>query len=211
MAKGSTIDTSAVVFPDVEPETARKLQRRLAEAGGAFERERFGDSERLTKSVLKLAPGTVEAIELLGLCYYRMGRWGKSITQLEKFEAMTNSVEQHPVLADCYRAQEKWGRVDELWQELGAASPGSELVEEGRIVYAESLADRGQLTDAIRQLERAPKMPRKPKVHHLRRWYALADLYERAGDFSRARRAFAEIDSYMPGFGDAKARSRRIS
>ena len=211
MTKGSTIDTSDVIFPDVEPETARKLQRRLAEAGGAFERERFGDAERLVKSVLKLAPGTAEAIELLGLCYYRMGRWGKAITQLERFESMTNSVEQHPVLADCYRAQEKWARVDELWEELGAASPGAELVEEGRIIYAESLADRGRLSDAIRQLERAPKMSKKPKIHHLRRWYALADLYERAGDLSRARRAFAAIDSHMPGFGDARARSRKIS
>ena len=37
-----------------------------------------------------------------------------------------------------------WSAVEELWDELRQASPSAELVMEGRIVMAGSLADRGR-------------------------------------------------------------------
>ena len=74
-----------------------------------------------------------------------MGQWNAAIKELEAFRSLTGSTEQHPVLADCYRAQKRWARVDELWEELRAASPSADLVAEGRIVVAGSLADRGRL------------------------------------------------------------------
>ncbi len=43
----------------------------------------------------------------------------------------------------------KHRRVDELWEELAAASPSGVLVTEGRIVLAGSCADQGRLTEAI--------------------------------------------------------------
>lgn len=204
------IDVSGARFHGQTSANAEKLRRRLAEAGSAFEAERFQDAERLLLAILKLAPGQLEAIELLGLSYYRLGRWSKAITQLDQFYALSGSVEQHPVLADCNRAMRRWTRVDELWSELGAASPGPDLVEEGRIVVAGSLADRRRLDEAIAMLEGAPKPKRKPAIHHLRRWYALADLYERAGDNSRARRLFANVVQHEPGFGDAAERATAI-
>ena len=42
------------------------------------------------------------------------------IKQLEAFRLLTGSTEQHPVLADCYRALGEDDRVDELWGELRA-------------------------------------------------------------------------------------------
>jgi tetratricopeptide (TPR) repeat protein len=114
------------------------------------------------------------------------------------------------VLADCYRARREYSKVEELWRALGEASPTAELVEEGRIVYAGALADQGKLREAIRALEAAPKAPRKPKLHHLRRWYALADLYERGGDLKRAKRLFSEIDGLEPGFGDVRLRMSQL-
>ena len=54
---------------------------------------------------------------------------------------------------------------------------------------AGSLADRGDVKGAIRLLEQGWKFPKRAKVHHLRRAYALADLYERAGDVGRGPRA----------------------
>ncbi len=191
--------------------TSAKLRARLADAALAFEAERFTEAERLLVSIQRLAPDVPEVHELLGLTHYRMGRWLRAIDELEHFHALTRSVEQHPVLADCHRALRHWTKAEELWLELGAASPAPELVEEGRIVQAGVLADRGRVADAIRFLEKAPKVKGRPGVHHLRRWYATADLYERAGDNSRARRLFADIATADPEFGDAAERAASLA
>jgi tetratricopeptide (TPR) repeat protein len=200
------IDVSGVDFSSVPSSTAEKLRRRLAEAAVAFEAERFNEAEQLLASIDKLASGVPEVHELRGLTYYRLGNWKRAIRELEQFADLTGSVEQHPVWADCHRALKHWTSADELWEELRDASPSAGLVEEGRIVHAGTLADRGRLPDAIRVLERAPKPQRKAGLHHLRRWYALADLYERTGDLARARRLFADILDAEPDFGDVAER-----
>lgn len=207
---GSTIDVTGVEFPGVSGETKSKLQRRLIEAAGAFERERYGEAYKLLSSIESLSPGVPEVLELRGLSSYRLGRWKQAINDLLAFEAATDSVEQHHVLADCSRALGRWSDVERYWSELGAASPNAELVEEGRIVYAGALADQGRLRDGIRVLEKAPRAPKKPKIQHLRRWYALADLYERAGDIPKARRLFSEVNTLEPAFGDAGQRARSL-
>ena len=130
--------------------------------------------------------------ELNGLTLYRLGKWRDAIKELEQFRLLTNSTEQHPVLADSYRALGRYAEVEELWSELREASPNAALVAEGRIVMAGSLADRDRLADAVRLMEQGVKFPRRVQDHHLRMWYALADLYERAGDmvkFAAALRA----------------------
>ena len=63
------------------------------------------------------------------------------------------------MLADCYRALRQWPQVEELWDELREASPDAELVTEGRIVMAGSLADRDRVVDAIRLLQAGWSLP----------------------------------------------------
>lgn len=208
--RGGTIDVSSVEFSGVANETAKKLERRLIEAASAFEAERFGDAHKLLNSIDSLGPGVPEVLELRGLCSYRLGKWKQAINDLTAFEDLTNTVEQHHVLADCARALGHWHEVERYWQELGEASPNAELVEEGRIVYSGALADQGKLREGIRILEKAPRAPKKPKIQHLRRWYALADLYERAGELPKARRLFAEVNTLEPSFGDAGDRARSL-
>lgn len=208
--RGATIDVSSVEFKGVASDTAKKLERRLIEAASAFEAERFGDAHKLLSSIDSLGPGVPEVLELRGLCSYRLGKWKQAINDLTAFEAATGSVEQHHVLADCSRALGHWHEVERYWRELGDASPSAELVEEGRIVYAGALADQGKLKEGIRTLEKAPRAPKKPKIQHLRRWYALADLYERAGELPKARRLFAEVNTLEPAFGDAGERARAL-
>jgi tetratricopeptide (TPR) repeat protein len=78
---------------------------------------------------------------------------------------------------------------------------------EGRIVYAGSLADRGRRDDAIAVLEkRAQDKPRRVQEHHARLWYALADLYERAGDIPRARALFRKVQRFDAQFADVAER-----
>ncbi len=142
----------------------------------------------------------------MGLCQYRLGQYAAATKELDAFVELTNSVEQHPVLMDCARALGKHRRVAELWEELATASPSGALVTEGRIVLAGSLADQGRLTEAIATLDRRVGQPNRVHDHHVRVWYALADLYERAGDLPKARELFLRIRRYDAGFADAAER-----
>ena len=81
---------------------------------------------------------------------------------------------------------------------------------EGRIVAAGSLADQGRLDDAIRLLSAAKTPTKRPKEHHLRITYALADLHERAGDVPRARQLFGQVAAVDPELGDVTARVRAL-
>jgi len=110
------------------------------------------------------------------------------------------------VLMDCYRAQRRYRDVERLWAELSEASPSAALVVEGRIVAAGALADQQRVRDAIALLERKASETKRAQSHHLRLWYALADLYERAGEIPRARELFLRVRKADAGFVDVAER-----
>lgn len=193
---------------DVKGERANE---RLRDAARAFERDRFEEARSLLVPVATRAPRAASVRELLGLSFYRLGRWKEAVRELEAFREITNSTEQHPVLADAHRALGHHAVVKELWDELRESSPAADLVAEGRIVMAGSLADQSRFSDAIALLEKAQRKVKRPQVHHLRQAYALADLYERAGDLARGRELFAWVASQMPDFADATDRARALS
>ena len=187
-----------------------RANERLRDAAHAFERERYEEARTLLRPIAEQAPTAATVRELYGLTCYRMGRWKDAVRELEAFRDITDSAEQHPVLMDSYRALKRHVQVEDLWDELREASPSADLVTEGRIVMAGSLADRGKLADAVNLLERAQKPVKRPRVHHLRQAYALADLYERAGDVARARELFRWVASHQPDFVDAAERAASL-
>ncbi|MEI8002250.1 MAG: tetratricopeptide repeat protein [Actinomycetes bacterium] len=199
--------------PDVEREVLRLAGRRgpyllgqLMEAAEAFANDRDRDAVRILRPVRDALPDSATVRELTGLAQYRVGNYRAASKELEAFVEITDAADQHPVLMDCYRAQKRWKRVDELWDELGVSSPSAEIVTEGRIVLAGSLADRGRLDDALEILRRKSKSVARPREHHLRMWFALADLEERAGNVSTARDLFDRVRRADPDFTDVAVR-----
>jgi tetratricopeptide (TPR) repeat protein len=188
-----------------------RLQEALVRGSRALERGYEQDALRILRPWREVHPDSVELRELLGLTYYRLGRWNLAQKELDAFAGLSDTTDQHPVLMDVARALGRWKRVDQLWEELRAVSPGAELVTEGRIVYAGALADQGKLEEAIKVLERAPGSPKRVLPHHLRLWYALADLHERAGDIPAARALFRKISAQDPGFVDVAERLAGLS
>lgn len=183
-----------------------RIERRLAEAVKAYERDRYQDALTTLRPVARAAPMSATVRELHGLTLYRLGKWAAAIRELEAFHALTGSYDQHPVLADCHRAAKQWRAVERVWDDLRRASPEPEVLAEGRIVMAGALADRGDLAGAIELLQRARTKERPPPLHHLRVWYALADLYERAGDVPRARALFSKVIEQDPTLFDTDQR-----
>ena len=182
----------------------------LGRAADDFDHDRDRAALRALRELRDAVPTAASVRELLGLSQYRLGNYHQATKELEAFIELTGSVEQHPVLMDCYRAQHRWAKVDELWDELAAASPSAELVTEGRIVAAGALADQGQLTEAIALLSRKAGPVKRPGAHHLRLWYALADLEERAGNNARARALFARVAARDPQFADVTNREAAL-
>jgi tetratricopeptide (TPR) repeat protein len=172
--------------------------------------ERFDDALPKLRSLAQEAPGAPSVRELYGLALYRVGRWADAARELEAFAQLTHSTEQHPVIADCYRALRRWDDVERLWVDLRDASPSAELVSEGRIVMAGALADQGQLPKAVALLAKGFKVPKRIQAHHLRRMYTLADLHERSGALAEARNLFRQVANVDPDFFDVVERVRHL-
>ena len=189
---------------------APKLVEYVDAARRAFEGDRYTEARRLIAPVAKEAPGAAAVRELHGLTLYRLERYKAAAVELDAYATLTGEVDEHPVLADCHRAMKHWSRVEELWTELREVSPSAELVTEGRIVASGALADRGQLEAGIALLEKSPRPKGKVRTHHLREWYALADLADRAGDAPRARRIFERIAEHDGAFADVPDRLRAL-
>ncbi len=189
---------------------ATVLQQELGLAARDFADERYTEARRRVRKVVAEVPDLPEARELLGLCQYRLGRWREAARELEAFAELTSSDEQTPVLADCYRALGRHERVESLWAELAESGESPEVITEGRIVAAGSLADRGELHAAVRLLGSGFRWPRAPREHHLRRAYALADLHERAADVPSARVWFGRIAGADPDYLDVLERIQAL-
>ncbi len=206
------MDLAVALSRKLGAEQGKWAHGEVKKAATAFAREHHTAALSHLRPVMDTEAADVpEVRELYGLVLYRLGRWRTAARALEAFASLTRSCEQAPVLADCYRAMERWDKVEDLWDELRRESPSADLVTEGRIVAAGALADRGRLADAVALLADGWRTPRNPEEFHLRRAYALADLYDRGGDQPAARRLFAWIDRNAPDYADTADRLADLS
>lgn len=189
-----------------------RLVEKAESAFAAYERGRFGDARIAIKQVVDEVPTVVAVQELAGLAAYRSARWREASRHLRVFTDLSGSTTHLPELMDCQRALHKPNKVAELWTELRQSSPDPDVLAEGRIVAASSLAENGDLNGAISLLATAgaQKMLRNPSERHLRQWYVLADLYERAGDVPRAREYFERVARAQPDAYDVNDRLRNL-
>jgi tetratricopeptide (TPR) repeat protein len=190
----------------VEPKRAAKLGDRLKDAQVALERERYSEAKRIAKSCLKEMSGVAAVHEVIGLSSYRLGQWREGAASLEIARSLRGRVEDLPVLADCYRALRRWNEVDEIWLEIKEASPSHEIMAEARIVVAGAHADRGDLAGALEIMRKAADIPKRVRDHHLRQWYVLGDLYDRAGNVPKAREFFRRVATHDRTFADVNER-----
>jgi tetratricopeptide (TPR) repeat protein len=188
---------------------ASTLAERLAAAARAYDRDRYFDAKRITGKLIEQVPGSAAAQELHGLICYRLARWTEAIRHLERARAaLGGDPGQIPVMMDCHRALHHHRRVEALFEELKAASPSADVLVEGRLVMAADMADQHRLQPAIDLLVSTggARHLRHPGDRHVRQWYVLGDLYERAGDLPRARELFTRVAQADPELADAAER-----
>ncbi len=159
----------------------------------------------LARKVLQVAPASDAARHIAAMSSYRMGRWNDAAKDLELLRG-SGDASILAVLADCSRALRRHDTVEQLWNEVRELSASPSVVAETRIVMAGSLADRGRLPEAVALLEKVNTKVKKPAIWHYRVMYALADLYDRAGNIQAARRLFTVISKGAPELTDAASR-----
>jgi tetratricopeptide (TPR) repeat protein len=209
-----SVEASIRAAADVQSERHRTLLvERVREAAAAYEAGRFRDALRLVSPLVNELPAVPEVRKVAGLAAYRLGRWRDAVRHLTAFFEMTDDTEELPMIMDSYRALGRRSAVTELWHEVRRRSPEADVLAEARIVAAGALADAGRLSDAIELLagSGAAKVLRNPADRHLRQWYTLADLYERAGDIPRARELFQRVQRADPEAYDVEVRLEALS
>jgi tetratricopeptide (TPR) repeat protein len=203
------VDVVTELVDVVGRQKATSVARRLAEATRAYERDRYAEAMQITRALVRTTPMSSAARELHGLACYRLGRWREAVKHLEAARSLSGGdTSQLPVVMDCHRAMGNHRRVEALWEELRSSSPPADVLVEGRLVMSADLADRGELQRAIEMLlvSGAARNVRQPADRHLRQWYVLADLLERAGEVPRARELFMRVATADPELADAAER-----
>jgi TolA-binding protein len=187
-----------------------RARAKLDEATQVYSRDRYSEALKLLRPLASQYPSSLAVRELLGLTLYRLGKWPEAVRELEEHHRRSGSYNQYPVIADCYRGLRQYREAEEVWDELRAASPSAEVMAEGRMVAAGIRADQGDLHGAIRLLEgsvgRSARSGAGHRARQLRQWYALADLYERAGELPRARDLFRRVFVEDPEAYDVRHR-----
>ena len=183
----------------------------MADAAAAFAAGDDREAIRLADQGKHLALRAATVRELLGLALYRAGRWRDAARELAAFRRLSGTVEQNPVLADCYRALGRPERALELCDELRGGTVADAVAYEAAIVAAGALLDMGRVDDAIARLETLDLDPEVAEEHHLRAWYVLADLLERRGRFTQARELFEAVAGVDADLTDAPERAARLA
>jgi tetratricopeptide (TPR) repeat protein len=187
------------------------LVKVFADAVAAFAAEDFNEATRLGEQAKHIALRSIAAREFLGLAYYRAGRWSEAARELSAFRRLAGSTEQNPVIADCYRAMHRPDKAIEYCDEVLPGRVDEAVYYEAQIVAAGGLADMRRMDEAIERLEGLDLRPDVAQPHHLRAWYALADLLERRGRYTQARELFEAVAASDQELTDAPERARRLA
>lgn len=203
-------DTIQELKATARPGKGEILVKVFADAVAAFAAEDFGEAVRLGEQAKHIALRSIAARELLGLAYYRAGRWSEAARELSAFRRLTGSTEQNPVIADCYRATSKPDKAIEYCDEVLHGRVDEAVYYEAQIVAAGALADMGRMDEAIARLESLDLDPEGAGPHHVRAWYALGDLLQKRGRFTQAREWFEAAAATAPDLTDAAERAARL-
>lgn len=203
-------DIAAELVDALGGQRGNRLSERLAQASEALDRERFDEARRLAAAIAKEAPNVSAVQEVLGLASYRLGRYKPAVAALQAAQELNENPPLLPVIADAYRGLRRWSAVERVWEQIKAASPSQDVMAEGRIVMANSLADQGDLQGAVAVMLDGRKPPKRVRDHHLREWYVLGDLYDRLGETISARRWFGAVADESPQFVDVMERLRGL-
>jgi tetratricopeptide (TPR) repeat protein len=189
-----------------------RLVALLTRAAEAYDRHRWEEAVRHARPVAEGVPSVPAVRELIGLAAYRAERFPMAKIHLDAHFQLTGDPEHVPQIMDCERAGRRYRLIPKLFEAMRVAEATPDTMAEGLIVYAGALADQRKFAEAVQLLldNGVARNLRNPGYRHVRLWYALADVYDRAGDVASARAMFQRVVAAEPDAYDAADRLTEI-
>ena len=194
----------------VAPNRLARFEARLKDATDAFRRERYEDARRTLRPLAQQAPGASSVRELYGLTLYRLGRWAQAARELEAFRTQTGSRSSTPCSPTATGRSGATARSRSCGRSSGPPVPGPSSWPRVASWPPGPSPTRGASTRRSSSWPPGPSPPAGPSSTTCRVAYALADLYERAGELPRARELFGLVANADPDFVDVQARLRAL-
>lgn len=182
------------------------MKELVSKGAQAYEDEDFAEALGSALRAKQAAPRSAIVRELLGLVYYRLGRWREAARELAAYRRLSARRDQDHVYADCERALGRPERALELLEGLELREVGEEIYIESLLVSAGALVDLGRSEEAVNLLQNGPTHPPEVLERHLRLWYALADALEVAQRRPEARSWWDAVYAEDPDFFDVATR-----
>ena len=212
--KGAAVNLPNWVIEGVERVTpADRVAPTLEALGAASEAlgdGRYQSAVKHGNRAKSLSPQDPTIRETLGLAAYRLGDWKTALTELRAYRRMAGETTHLPIEMDVLRAQGRNRDVDEAWKELNRRGGHGLVMNEGAIVYASHLLDRGRIDEAWDVIDPG-RIVAKPNEGHLRRYYVAARVAAARGDAGSARRFAETIVLTDPAFPSYDALEAEIT
>ena len=187
--------------PDIAEElkrTARpadrdKALRALERAADLLSEGAAGEAAKEAEKAKRMAPRSSAVREILGLSYYRQGRFRDALREMQAYRRMSGRADQNHIIADCHRALGHAEKAIPLAEEALSAPISDEAKAEAVVVAASALADRERYAEALGILRRFPTRPDVGRPYDLRVWYVAGRILARAGRRAEAAREFRRV------------------
>jgi tetratricopeptide (TPR) repeat protein len=172
----------------------------------SYKGENYADSTiKYLEKARELSEGTADIPEYLGMAYFAVGDYRKSVAAFS--EALGTSAEgpSGPLLLFIARAYLALGEFDNArpyLQRCIEVSPDFRIVLEARLLLAEALKMKGDIDGAVKQLQDINAETGDNAEAH----YQLGELYNSRGDITRARFEWRAAFKADPTHAKARAR-----
>ena len=171
----------------------------LEAAAEAFADAKYGKAAQRAQQAKEASSSNATIREILGLSYYRLGRWKEALKELRGFRRIAGETTHMPVEMDCLRALERFHDVEKVWAQLHDLGGRRDTMREARVVYGSYLLDAGRFDEAWKVVN-PKKIHKEADESSLRQWYVAARVAAHLGDGSSARQLVSAITTADPGF-----------
>ena len=171
----------------------------LGEASAAMSDGRYHAAVKHARVAKNLSPQDATIRETLGLSAYRIGDWDTALAELRAYRRMAGEATHLPIEMDVLRALDRDADVEKAWHELQKRGGHGLVMNEGIVVYASYLLDKGRADEAWKVANPGRTFD-KPNEAHLRLYFVAGRAAAAIGDRSTATRLSDVIVLNDPGF-----------
>jgi len=171
----------------------------LGAASEALAEGRYQAAVKHGERAKALSPNDSTVRETIGIAAYRVGAWSTALSELRAYRRIAGESTHLPIEMDVLRAQGRDEDVEKAWAELQKRGGHGLVLNEGIVVYASYLLDKGRAAEAWK-IANPGRTVSEPNEAHLRLYFVAGRAAAALGDRSTAKQLSDTIVLADPGF-----------